>query len=168
MSQQNVFVYGTLMYPQVLESIINRVPRHSKAVVQGYRRYAIQGQVFPGVIPSSQDSSVQGLVLFELTPSEMDIFDEFEGDEYVKVSVAPQLVTINDPAVDNNTMTIEDASMYVWTDSLKHLLRGDWNPDSFAEIHLERYVAMCTRFAEEYHDVRVTRPESRPLGFPDY
>lgn len=56
---ENVFVYGTLMYPQVLQTLLNRVPRNEKAVINGYRRFAINGQVFPGTIPSTPDCSVR-------------------------------------------------------------------------------------------------------------
>lgn len=45
-----VFVYGTLMYPEVLEALIQRVPDIQPGTVNGYARYAVRGQVFPGAI----------------------------------------------------------------------------------------------------------------------
>lgn len=41
----SAFVYGTLMYPQVLQALISRVPRMEPAVIHGYRRHCIRGQV---------------------------------------------------------------------------------------------------------------------------
>jgi len=56
---QTVFVYGTLMYPQVLQALINRVPTNAKAVVNGFSRHSIRGQVFPGVIPAAANNTVR-------------------------------------------------------------------------------------------------------------
>jgi hypothetical protein len=50
------------MYPQVLQAIIKRVPVNKRAVVHGFQRYAIEGQVFPAVIPSNPDSQVRCVV----------------------------------------------------------------------------------------------------------
>lgn len=52
------FVYGTLQFPEVLQALINRVPRSQPATVSGYRRYALRGQVFPATVPASPDSQV--------------------------------------------------------------------------------------------------------------
>lgn len=58
-SQQSVFVYGTLMYKPVLETLLKRVPPHCKAEAKGFRRYAITTQVFPGTIEATDDCSVR-------------------------------------------------------------------------------------------------------------
>lgn len=41
----SAFVYGTLMYPQVLQALIRRVPRMEPAVIHGFQRHPIRGQV---------------------------------------------------------------------------------------------------------------------------
>jgi hypothetical protein len=41
----SAFVYGTLMFPEVLQALINRVPRMEPAAIQGFQRYRIKGQV---------------------------------------------------------------------------------------------------------------------------
>jgi gamma-glutamylcyclotransferase (GGCT)/AIG2-like uncharacterized protein YtfP len=156
MSTQNVFVYGTLMYPQVLHALLNRVPSNSKAVIHGFQRFNIKGQVFPGVIASTADSKVEGVLLRELTPEDMVVFDEFEGDEYYKLPVQPQLLEQGGDAVA--------ASVYIWQDSLRSYLYGEWDPEAFAETHLESYVKMCTAFAEELKEQQL-KPKNRPLGF---
>lgn len=59
---------------QVLQALINRVPRHEPASIQGFSRHRIRGQVFPGTVRSQESaSSVQGLVLFELQPRELEV-----------------------------------------------------------------------------------------------
>ena len=128
MALSTAFVYGTLQYPQVLQALISRVPRMEPAVIRGYQRHSIRGQVgrgrvndvqrsvamlmrgeglarfttargccvrlhglthctdvwsrtpsaalpqvFPGTVPAAADSSVSGLVLFDLQPAEMEV-----------------------------------------------------------------------------------------------
>lgn len=155
---QNVFVYGTLMYPEVLRALIKRVPEHQKAIIHGFQRYGIRGQVFPAIIHSSSQAAVQGILLYRLTPDEMDVFDEFEGDEYYKVSVEAM------PLVEDNAAP-SNASVYVWQDSLRSLLlESPWDPEAFREKHLQPYVGMCEQFSEELR-AQKGRPTSRPLGF---
>lgn len=81
-----VFVYGTLMAPEVLQVLIKRVPRsqpggqpmevwmqvlylaapysleEGTARVQGYFRHRIKGHIFPGVQPAGPQDEVSGLV----------------------------------------------------------------------------------------------------------
>ena len=88
----------------------------------------------------------------------MVILDEFEGDEYYKFPVQPQI--LDGPA----SGTTAEASVYIWQDSLRPLLYGKWDPEVFRETHLESYVEMCEKFAEELKELQV-KPTSRPLGF---
>lgn len=81
---------------------------------------------------------VEGLVLFELTPEEMFTFDEFEGEEYYKAQVQPQLA-------DGSSV---EAEVYLWQEKLRPLLYGEWSEDDFREQHLARYTTMCAEFAE--------------------
>ena len=95
----------------------------------------------------------------------MEIFDEFEGEEYYKFPVQPQLLDTLPP---DTTPTTVPASVYIWQDSLKHLLYGEWDPDHFRDTHLDAYVDMCHRFAEEVRHQQGQRkkcPSVRPLGF---
>ena len=39
--------------------------------------------------------------------------------------------------------------MYIWQDRLRSQLYGSWDPDEFVAQHLERYTAMCERFAAD-------------------
>lgn len=71
----NVFVYGTLMAEEVVDVLIRRQPKKVPARVRGYRRHRIQGFVFPAIVPAGDADEVPGLVLFDLTPREMEIFD---------------------------------------------------------------------------------------------
>ncbi len=56
----DIFVYGTLQYPEVLRALIGRVPDLTPATLTGYRRYCVSQQVFPAIIPGEADDSVSG------------------------------------------------------------------------------------------------------------
>lgn len=135
----SAFVYGTLMYPEVLHALINRVPRMEPAAIHGYQRYRIKGQVFPGTLRSVADSQVKGLVLLDLQPQELEVLDEFEGDEYYKQEVEAQL------EAGGTCATI----VYIWQDSLRSYLYGEWDPEEFRERQLPGYVQMCRQFAAD-------------------
>lgn len=153
------------MYPQVLYALLKRVPSRCKASIHGFKRYNIKGQVFPGVIKASPECKVEGVLLRELTPEDMIIFDEFEGDEYYKITVQPQLILEDGNETPTTTPASTTVSAYVWQDSLRDLLYGEWDPDAFAKTHLESYVKMCTEFAEELKEQLHEKPKNRPLGF---
>eukprot|EP00887_Chlorella_sp_A99_P001493 scaffold8.g1493.t1 len=141
----NAFVYGTLMYGEVLKALIGREPRSAPATISGYQRFRIKQQVFPGTVRGTPDSQVRGLVLFDLRPDEMDMFDDFEGEEYFKEAVQPQLE-------DGSSV---DAIVYVWQDSLRPLLYPpDWSPEEFRTQHLGAYVEMVKRFAADVAEHR--------------
>ncbi|EFN58718.1 hypothetical protein CHLNCDRAFT_140371 [Chlorella variabilis] len=148
----SAFVYGTLMYPEVLNALINRVPKMEPAVILGYQRYRIRGQVFPGTIRSAPDSQVAGMVLLDLQPDELEMFDEFEGDEYYKEGVEARL----------EGGAACPTTVYIWQDSLRSYLYGEWDPQEFRERELERYVEMCAGFAADVQQQRRWKGEFQP------
>lgn len=147
------FVYGTLMFPEVLKALTGRVLHSEPAVIHNYRRYAIKNQVFPATVPSSTSAdTVTGLVLFDLQPQDLEILDAFEGDEYYKVPIKATLLqqkSTTESATIQSTITKEvETFVYIWQKSLMHLLlpKG-WDPDVFIQQHLESYTIMCQEFA---------------------
>lgn len=61
------FVYGTLMAEEVVKVLIKRMPVNKPAVLRGYTRYCVRGQVFPAIVPTPElpDAKVQGKVSVE-------------------------------------------------------------------------------------------------------
>ena len=45
------FVYGSLMCPEVLQALLQRLPVTQAAVLQGYRRLCILHRPYPAIIP---------------------------------------------------------------------------------------------------------------------
>ncbi len=73
--QHTAFVYGTLMAEEVLTSLLQRVPRMQPAILKGYTRHCVKGAVYPAIVPSTEQESVQGQVLLELSDKELGILD---------------------------------------------------------------------------------------------
>jgi len=126
----SLFVYGTLMSPQVLRVLIGRLPElvHS-ATLEGYRRHPVKGQSFPGMIAGV--GSVQGMLLKELTVSEMNVLDWFEGEEYTRKDVNIQCGT-----------TLEMTQTYVWSNPLSDLdTLSEWSYEDFCDFRLDSYLS---------------------------
>ena len=115
------FVYGSLLAPEVLRSLLGRVPAHRPARLAGHERHALAGRPYPGVVPRA-GAAVRGLLLEGLSVEEEAIFDEFEGDEYVKrvVRVAPEAEASSSPPPE------VEAPVYIYRDSPAALL-GPWS-----------------------------------------
>ena len=82
----NLFAYGTLMWPEILEAVAGRRLEGSPAVLEGYSRFRVKGEPYPVVIPSPK-GTVEGVLYQELTPEEFRRLDAFEGVEYNRVEI---------------------------------------------------------------------------------
>ncbi|WP_352231338.1 gamma-glutamylcyclotransferase family protein [Actinomadura sp. NBRC 104412] len=60
-----LFVYGSLQFPEVLFTLIDRVPDHEPATAEGWRVVTLPERVYPGLIPG-QDTA-RGYLLTGLT-----------------------------------------------------------------------------------------------------
>ena len=85
-----------------------------------------------------------------LAPPQM--FDEFEGDEYYKEGVEARL----------EGGAACPTTVYIWQDSLRSYLYGEWDPQEFRERELERYVEMCAGFAADVQQQRRWKGEFQP------
>jgi len=145
------FVYGTLMFPEVLKALTGRVPHSEPAMIHNYRRFAIRNQVFPATVPSTSADTVTGLILYDLQPKDLEILDAFEGEEYYKVPIKAILLQQQSatapPSIKSTTKEVE-TFVYIWQESLRHLLLPqEWDPDFFVQQHLESYTIMCQEFS---------------------
>lgn len=59
-----LFVYGTLQIPEVLEGLLGRVPRSTRAIAKGWRAAALECRVYPGLV--SADGTATGRLLSDL------------------------------------------------------------------------------------------------------
>ena len=85
MSSYNLFVYGTLMWPEVVQAILGRAVAAEDALLKGFKRCRMKGVLYPG-LKRDQASSVKGKLLRGLTDEDFQRLDKFEGDEYERIS----------------------------------------------------------------------------------
>jgi gamma-glutamylcyclotransferase (GGCT)/AIG2-like uncharacterized protein YtfP len=123
--RDSLFVYGSLLFPEVLLAVLGRVPAGSQGTVEGWRVAALPGRTYPGLVPSDGRTAV-GRVLAGLSRDEWQLLDAFEGDAY-----------------DLCRLTLADGRpswAYVWVDELQ-VSPADWSAEHFAAQHLSAFAS---------------------------
>ena len=77
-----LFAYGSLMFAPVIEFVIGRVPECCPAIIEGYRRLEVVGEVFPGIIKESGGDKVEGVLYANICEAEWQRLTAFEDDFY--------------------------------------------------------------------------------------
>ncbi|CAJ59721.1 MULTISPECIES: gamma-glutamylcyclotransferase family protein [Frankia] len=134
-----LFVYGTLMFPEVVSTLIGRVPPMESAAAPGWRAARLRDRLYPGLVRrvARDDASAPGRVLVGLDRGERAVFDAFEGSAY---EAAPLVLADGRPAV-----------AYLWKDAAE-ATDEDWNPRAFADGHLGDYVLRCAAWRARLTD----------------
>jgi len=81
-----LFAYGTLMVPLVAEAVLGRIPDSVPATLDGYVRFRVWGEAFPGIVPC-EGHSTTGVLYAGLRPEELPLLDRFEGAWYARERV---------------------------------------------------------------------------------
>ncbi len=76
-----LFAYGTLMCEDIMQAVAGVVPACERAILQGYRRFVVQGEEYPGVLPA-EGCLVEGILYYNLSETSWDRLDRFEGEMY--------------------------------------------------------------------------------------
>lgn len=119
----DLFVYGTLQFPEVLRALLGRTPDSSPVTLDGWRAAALARRPYPGLVPAN--ATVPGILLTGLGADELKVLDEYESGPY-----------------DLRELSLTDgrpAWSYVWTDA-SCVLAADWSADEFAVEHLSGFV----------------------------
>jgi gamma-glutamylcyclotransferase (GGCT)/AIG2-like uncharacterized protein YtfP len=82
----DLFTYGSLMLPEVLEQVTGRSFSMTPARLPGWKRCQVRGQSYPAMIPC-HGQTVEGVLWLGLSDTELQLLDTFEGDEYQRVPV---------------------------------------------------------------------------------
>ncbi|WP_405177278.1 gamma-glutamylcyclotransferase [Nocardia sp. NBC_01377] len=123
-AEGDLFVYGTLQFPEVLVELIGRSPAAEPAEIPGWRVAALPGRVYPGLVPDPE-AVARGVILSGLDAGEWEVLDAFEDDEYELRSVRSGS---------------GQALAYVWT---ADVAAQDWQATEFAATHLAAFVTRC-------------------------
>ena len=110
----SLFVYGSLMSLKVINRIIGRIPKSSKAELPHFHRYKIKDKMYPA-ISEKLDGIVDGILFDELENSDIVKLDIYESDEYVR-----KLVEVNVNFEKKIVYT------YIWNSNILDLY-STWN-----------------------------------------
>lgn len=121
-----LFVYGTLMIPDILGELLDYAPRSLPWSVHGWRRVRLKDRTFPGLIPGSSSETTSGLVLLGLSADDWALIRDYEGPMYECRSVG------TGPA-DEQVVT------YVCVDYALTEGQPLWHPERFSLEDITRY-----------------------------
>jgi gamma-glutamylcyclotransferase (GGCT)/AIG2-like uncharacterized protein YtfP len=128
-----LFAYGTLQLPEILAQVVGRSWPGSRAELRGYRRFLLRGKPYPAVV-AEPGARVPGLLYPGVSPSELELLDDYEGELYERRLVTVQLGQLTAPAF-----------VYVLGQpGLEQLAAGDWDLEKFAREHLSAYLAQVS------------------------
>jgi gamma-glutamylcyclotransferase (GGCT)/AIG2-like uncharacterized protein YtfP len=126
----SVFAYGTLLFPEVMQRVIGRIPPSQEATLEGFARFRIRGQSFPGIVAESA-SCTRGLLFAGVRPTELARLDAYEGDLYVRSRVS---VALREGGA-------ADALVYVVAAHLRgEVSELSWDPERFAAQGLQAFI----------------------------
>jgi len=141
MTDQPLFVYGSLLEPKVLETLLNRVPETDLAVAQGFIALQFPGQPFPVLVPRA-DSVTTGHLLPDLTLEERALLDAFEHPIY---DVSKIDVMVSDQSREAAAYTVSrEKAMAIGA-------MHPWNLSILQET-LGPYLEMCSHFRQNYSE----------------
>jgi gamma-glutamylcyclotransferase (GGCT)/AIG2-like uncharacterized protein YtfP len=126
-----LFAYGTLLFEPVLRAVVGRAFESRPAVLPGFVRRRVNGEIFPAIVESDADDSVVGVLYLDLDPDAWRRLDRFEGQLYTR---RPVVVRCDAEARPAQTYVLQPS----FRDRLGH---EPWDADSFARQHLETFAA---------------------------
>ncbi|GII81505.1 hypothetical protein Sru01_64870 [Sphaerisporangium rufum] len=121
-----LFVYGSLLFPEVWHALLGWVPASTPAAVDGWRVAALPGQVYPVLVPAG--AVARGRLVTGLTLPEWRVVDAFEDDFY-----------------ELRRLTTRDGRpgwAYV-ADGTVEVRADDWDARHFGTRELAAFVARC-------------------------
>lgn len=125
----NIFVYGTLQNPEVVEALTGKSFKQTPYVLNGYKVFQVKGEHFPGMV-KSKGSSAKGYILYDVDKKAFEIINKWEGTSYT-----PNIIKIS---ADSNEI---EAITYIWKDEM--VLEGNWSNEIYRTTHMWECVEKC-------------------------
>ena len=127
----NLFVYGTLQYPAIAAAVAGQSLAGERAVLDGFARFAIHGEPFPGIVPRP-GAAVEGLLYMGVDGVTRKRIEAWEGGYYRR-----HAVTVRRRA-DDATFTAET---FVIRPRWRHILRhAGWDVEAFEREWHDAYL----------------------------
>ena len=131
MQNTSIFVYGSLLFDEVIQAVTGKIFRSQKALLDGYRRYMVMDgslpRGYPGIV-KQPGYTVLGKLLLQVDDQSQALLDIFEGKEYTRAIV--------DVLIDGKTIP---AQSYIY--NFPENLDRYWTPQKFQEKHLSDFIS---------------------------
>ena len=125
-----IFVYGSLMFDEVWDSLVKGKFQKSDGQLQGFQRFSIHGEYYPAIVRKN-DSHVKGKIISGLSNKHMNILDDFEGHYYQRSKVKVWQGSTNPMLCD----------AYIFKGKYHHRLsRKEWNPENFHKHQIKLFM----------------------------
>ena len=127
----HIFTYGSLMFDPVWSRVVAGNYDRCEAVLYGYERKGVRGEVYPVLVPSSMYSQVQGIVYFDVSASDLSRLDRFEGEYYLRKT--EQVVTENKKSIP--------AEVYVLKEEYYSIIsHNEWDAADFSTTGIQFFI----------------------------
>lgn len=133
-TSMNLFVYGTLMYPEIWKKVVSGTYEQQTAYLQGFQRWKVIGEYYPVIIPDLRAESIQGILYYALDEQDWKVLDRFEGNLYFREKV--QVKTMEGNNLDAFVYVLKESWYQVieykpWSDYWfnrygRHLFLKEW------------------------------------------
>lgn len=129
MATQNIFTYGSLMFPTIWAKVVGTSYETIAGTIEGFQRLKLKDESFPGLCAG--EGKIQGVVYLDVQPEDILKIDEFEGDYYEKINVL----------VNHEDSRQIAASAYIVRPEFLHLLTDkEWTVEEFMQDDVVNFV----------------------------
>ena len=124
------------MFSEVWNKVVQDNYYSSSATLQGYRRFCIKNQSYPGLRQTGGQDKVNGIVYHDINNQDLKLLDAFEGGYYERV---PVTVDLENSSIKSHVYLIRDQYLYLATEK-------QWDPEVFYKKSIGDFVATYTGF----------------------
>lgn len=140
----HLFVYGTLLFPEIIQALTGNIFRQDHALLSNYKRYSIQNKdtsirKYPALRKES-GATTKWIILYDVDIQSANIIDFFEDNNYEKINVN---VHINGQYIQAYT--------YVWKERYASMLTWTRDPEDFKNTYIQEYIStILPRIRKQY------------------
>jgi gamma-glutamylcyclotransferase (GGCT)/AIG2-like uncharacterized protein YtfP len=127
----NIFCYGSLMYPEVWNLVVEGNYKKQSGQIFGYCRKKIKNEEYPGLIAAKAEDSVEGIVYFNVSNEDLKRLDLFEGNQYIRVEV--NCLLSHNSYLKTHTYIINPQEQAI-------VDREDWDKQQFEQNGLKKFL----------------------------
>lgn len=127
----HVFTYGSLMFPEVWNKVVQGTYESAKGTLHGHRRRSLLEESYPVVFEGAPSERVAGLVYMDVSDNDVKRLDIFEGIYYDRKSI--ELVMHDGKSLNAETFILK-ADFYEKVDDTP------WDVERFKLVGLSRFL----------------------------